>query len=96
MPYIPVGTLSSAVQLFCSRQKLSTYIHVCNVALFSSLAPAGEGDKGPPLALLILTMEQAFSSINALVLTFFRLAQSCVFKWFGYISIVNQEYSEAS
>jgi hypothetical protein len=25
--------LSSAAQLFCSRQKLSTYIHVCNAAL---------------------------------------------------------------
>ncbi len=63
---------------------------------FSSLAPAGQGDKGPPPALLILTMEQAFSSINALVLNLFRLAKSCIFMWFGYISIVNQKYSEAS
>ncbi|WP_077287307.1 hypothetical protein [Cognaticolwellia aestuarii] len=29
-------------------------------------------------------MEQPFLSINALVLTLFRLAESCIFKWFGY------------
>ena len=52
---------------------------------FSSLAPVGQGDKGSSPALLILTIEQPLSSINALVLTLFRLAQSCIFKWFGYI-----------
>jgi hypothetical protein len=36
---------------------------------FSSLAPFGQGDKGSSPALLILTMEQPFSSIKALVLT---------------------------
>jgi len=29
-------------------------------------------------------MEQPFSSINALVQTLSRLAQSCIFKWLGY------------
>jgi hypothetical protein len=33
---------------------------------FSSLAPYGQGDKGSSTALLISTMEQPFSSINAL------------------------------
>ncbi|MGB0947967.1 MAG: hypothetical protein ACPGUG_14195, partial [Pseudoalteromonas marina] len=42
------------------------------------------GDKGSSPALLISTMEQPFPSINALVLTLFRLAESCIFKWFGY------------
>ncbi len=54
---------------------------------FSSLAPVGQVDKGSSPALLILTMEQPFLSINALVLTLFRLAESCIFKWFGYIMI---------
>jgi len=39
---------------------------------FSSLAPFGQGDKGSSPALLISTMEQPFSSINALVLTLSR------------------------
>ncbi|WP_077286016.1 hypothetical protein [Cognaticolwellia aestuarii] len=52
---------------------------------FSSLAPVGQVDKGSSPALLILTMEQPLLSINALVLTLFRLAESCIFKWFGYI-----------
>jgi hypothetical protein len=33
---------------------------------FSSLAPYGQDDKGSSTALLISTMEQPFSSINAL------------------------------
>ena len=49
------------------------------------LAPFGQGDKGSSAALLISTMEQPLSSINALVLTLSRLAQSCTFKWLGYI-----------
>jgi len=57
MPHIHVGTLSSAVTQH----------------YFSSLAPVGQGDKGPSPALLISTMEQPFSSINALVLTLFDL-----------------------
>ena len=63
-----VISLSSAVTLHC----------------FSSLAPVGQGDKGSSPALLISTMEQPFSSINALVITLFRLAEFCIFKWFGY------------
>jgi len=51
---------------------------------FSSLAPAGQGDKGSSPALLIVTMEQPFLSINVLVLTLFRLAESCICKRFGY------------
>ncbi len=53
---------------------------------FPSLAPVGQGDKGSSPALLIFTMDQPFSSINALVLTLFRLAESCIFKRFGYIT----------
>jgi hypothetical protein len=53
---------------------------------FSSLAPFGQGDKGSSPALFIFTMEQPFYSINALVLTLFRLAESCIFKWLGYIT----------
>jgi hypothetical protein len=52
---------------------------------FSSLAPAGQGDKGSSPTLLISTMEQPFYSINALMLTLYRLAESGIFKWFGYI-----------
>ncbi|MBA6293441.1 hypothetical protein H4J58_12860 [Colwellia sp. MB3u-70] len=33
---------------------------------FSSLTPYGQGDKGSSTALFISTMEQPFSSINAL------------------------------
>ncbi|MFT6919983.1 MAG: hypothetical protein ACJA2G_002631 [Cognaticolwellia sp.] len=33
---------------------------------FSSLTPYGQGDEGPSTALFISTMEQPFSSINAL------------------------------
>ena len=36
------------------------------------------------MALLISTMEQLSSSINALVLTLFRLAQTCIFEPLGY------------
>ena len=52
---------------------------------FSSLAPLGQSDKGSSPALLISTMEQPFSSINALVLTLSRFAESCLFKLLGYI-----------
>jgi len=51
---------------------------------FSSLTPFGQGDKESSPALLISTMEQPFSSINALVLTLSRLAESCTFKLLGY------------
>ena len=51
---------------------------------FSSLAPFEQGDKGLPPTLLISIMEQPCSSINALVLTLSRLAESCLFKWLGY------------
>jgi hypothetical protein len=56
---------------------------------FSSLAPFGQGDNGSSPALLVSTMEQPFYSTNALVLTLSRLAESCIFKWFGYISLRN-------
>jgi hypothetical protein len=51
---------------------------------FSSLTPYGQADKGSSPTLLISTMEQPFSSINVLVLTLSRLAESCIFKWLGY------------
>jgi hypothetical protein len=57
---------------------------------FSSLAPFGQGDKGSSPALLISTMEQPFYSIKALKLTLSRLAESCNFKWFGYIRFINK------
>jgi hypothetical protein len=38
---------------------------------FSSLSPAGQGDKGSSSALLIFTMEQPVYSINVLTLTLF-------------------------
>jgi len=59
---------------------------------FSSLAPFGQGDKGSSLALLIFTMEQPFYSINALVLALSRLAESCIFKWLGYINNNQRKY----
>ena len=51
---------------------------------FSSLAPFGQAITGSSLALLIFPMEQPFYSINALVLTLSRLAESCISKWLGY------------
>jgi hypothetical protein len=51
---------------------------------FSSLAPAGQGEKESPPALLISTMEQQFSSINALMLILSRLAEFWIFKRLGY------------
>jgi len=53
---------------------------------FSSLTPFGQCEKGSSPALLISTMEQPFSSSNALVLTLSRLAESCIFKLLGYIT----------
>jgi hypothetical protein len=53
---------------------------------FSSFAPFGQGDKGSSPALLISTMEQPFSSINALVLTLSRLAELCIFQ-IAWVSI---------
>jgi len=60
---------------------------------FSSLTPFGQGDKGSSPALLISTMEQPFSSINALVLTLYRLAELCIFKLLGYINSKTEPYS---
>jgi hypothetical protein len=58
---------------------------VATLDWFSSLSPFGQGDKGSSPALLISKMEQPFYSINALVLTLSRLAEFCMFKWFGYL-----------
>jgi len=59
----------------------------------AGLAPFGQGDKGSSPALLISTMEQPFSSINALVLTLSRLAESCIFKWLGYMPKLKRTYT---
>jgi hypothetical protein len=47
---------------------------------FFSLAPYGQADKGSSPALLILTIDKLFSSINALVLTLSRLAERRILK----------------
>jgi hypothetical protein len=47
---------------------------------FFSLAPQGQAEKGSSPALLISTIGQLFSSINALMLTLSRFAEKRILK----------------